>query len=40
MKLKNKLLAGDTPCQCTSAGACQNKSDSGRYISMAAHMAS
>src|SRR5438270_10441236 len=30
-KLKNRLLTGGTPCQCTSAGACQNASDTGRY---------
>ena len=29
-KLKNMLFTGDTSCQCTSAGACQNISDSGR----------
>src|SRR5437868_7710833 len=30
-KLKNRLLTGGTPCQCTSAGACQKASDTGRY---------
>ena len=29
-RLKNKLLTGATPCQCTSAGACQKASDTGR----------
>src|SRR4051812_7720586 len=38
-KLKKRLLTGGTPCQCTSAGACQNASETGRY-STALHSSS
>src|SRR3989344_1873682 len=37
--LKNSALTGGTPCQCTSPGACQNSSDSGRYSTMESHIA-
>lgn len=29
-RLKNRLLTGLTPCQCTSAGACQKAASTGR----------
>ena len=35
IKLKNKALMGDTSCQCTKAGACQNISDNGKYSAIA-----
>ena len=37
--LKNRLFMGDTPCQCTSAGACQKSMESGRYSAVETHMA-
>ena len=37
-RLKNRLLAGETPCQWTSAGACQNMRNSG-MCSASARMA-
>jgi hypothetical protein len=39
IKLKNSALMGDTSCQCTKAGACQNISDNGKYSAMAAQVA-
>ena len=39
MRLKNRLLTGGSPCQCTSAGACQNSSDRGRYSITETHIA-
>jgi len=37
-RLKNRLLAGDTPCQWTRAGACQNIRNSGRCSTSASSM--
>ena len=39
IKLKKRLLAGEKSCQYTSAGACQNSSESGMCRPMKTHMA-